>query len=160
MYEGLRPDEAKRALTEIDQRQEQVIRLVIIPGWFWWAVAVLTVVLSASVDYRRPWAVAVGTTIFVLGMLAVTLSVGLRSVRRAQLHNDLFRPRFVFAILGLVAATLAATLPTAFALRAAGVGYPATWGTLAGAVVLVIGGPIMMRRLQRMMLANRAGSRS
>jgi len=160
MYEGLRPDEARRALTEIDQRQEQVIRLVIIPGWFWWAVAVLTVVLSASVDYRRPWAVAVGTTVFVLGMLAVTFSVGLRSVRRAQVHNDLFRPRFVFAILGLVAATLAATLPTAFALRAAGVGYPATWGTLAGAVVLVIGGPIMMRLLQRMMLANRAGSRS
>jgi hypothetical protein len=160
VYEGLRPDEAERALNEIDQRQEQVIRLAIIPSWFWWAVAVLMVVLSASVDSRRPWAIGVGVTVFVLGILAVTASVVLRGARQAQLHNDLVRPTFVFAILGFVALVLAVSLPTAFALRAAGVGYPGTWGVALGAVVMVIGGPILMRLLQRMMLANRAGSRS
>jgi hypothetical protein len=159
MNDGLRPDDAAQALREIDARQEQVIRLAIIPGWFWWAVAVLMVILSASVDSGRPWAIGAGTTVFVLGILAATGGVVLRGARRAQLSNDLVRPGFVLAILGFVALVLAVALPTAFTLKAAGVGYPGTWGTLAGAVVMVIGGPMLTRLLQRMMLANRAGNR-
>ncbi len=37
MTDQVRPEEAARALTEIGQRQEQVIRLAIIPNWYWWA---------------------------------------------------------------------------------------------------------------------------
>jgi hypothetical protein len=49
-------------------------------------------------------------------------------------------------------------LPTAFAFQAAGMRYPATLGVLVGAILMVVGGPWLMRILQRLMLARRAGS--
>jgi hypothetical protein len=71
--------------------------------------------------------------------------------------HALLGPVGVLAILGFVAVVLAVSLPTAFALRAAGVRYPATGGVLAGAVLMVVGGPLLMRLLRRVMLANRSG---
>jgi hypothetical protein len=34
-----RPEEAAQALTENRQRQQQVIDLVVLPTWYWWAIA-------------------------------------------------------------------------------------------------------------------------
>jgi len=157
MHNDLHPDEAARALTEIGQRQEQVINLALIPTWYWWAVAGLMVGLSAAVDSHRPVAIGLGTSLFVLGILAVTGRVVFSAAWRAQLRNDLLGAGGVLAILGFVAIILAVSLPTAFALQAAGVRYPATVGVLAGAVLMVIGGPLLMRHLRRVMLSHRTG---
>lgn len=158
MADGLRPDEAAHALAEIEQRREQVIELAIIPGWYWWAIAGLMVGLSAAIDSRQPLAIGLGTAGFVVGVLAATGWVVARALRRAQPRNNLLGPAGVLAILGFVATVLAVSLPTAFALEAAGADYPSTWGILAGAVVMAIGGPLLMRHLRRTMLANRPGS--
>jgi hypothetical protein len=158
MHQELRPDEAARALTEIRQRQEQVIKLAIIPTWYWWAIAGLMVGFSAAIDSHRPLAVGIGTSLFVIGVLTATGRVVISGLRRAQLRNELLGPIGVFAILGFVAAVLAVSLPTAFALQAAGARYAATLGVLVGAVLMVVGGPLLMRFLQRIMLAKRAGS--
>ena len=61
------------------------------------------------------------------------------------------------AILGFVALVVGGTLGIAFALRAAGIHYPATLGCLAGATAMGLGGPVLMRTLRRIMLGNRAG---
>ena len=37
MTEHPRPEEAAQALTEIRQRQQQVIDLAVLPTWYWWA---------------------------------------------------------------------------------------------------------------------------
>ena len=158
MHEELRPDEAARALTEIRQRQEQVIKLAIIPTWYWWAIAGLMVGFSAAIDSHRRLAVDIGTSLFVIGVLTATGWVVIGGLRRAQLRNELLGPIGVLAILGFVATVLAVSLPTAFALQAAGLRYPATLGVLVGAVLMVVGGPLLMRYLQRIMLAKRAGS--
>jgi hypothetical protein len=159
MTEGLRPDEAAQALHEIGHRQEQVIRLAVIPGWYWWAIAGLMVGFTAAIDSGRPLAIGIGTTAFVIGVLIATGTVVIGGIRRAQVRNDLLSPVGVLAILTLVAVVLGASLPTAFALQAAGVNHPAVWGVLVGAVLMVVGGPILTRFLQRIMLANRIGSR-
>jgi hypothetical protein len=159
MPEEVRPDEAARALSEIRQRQEQVIKLAIIPTWYWWLIAVLMVGFSAAVDSHRSLAIGIGTSLFVLGVLSATGWVVIGGLRHAQLRNELLGPTGVLAILGFVATILAVTLPTAFALRAAGVHYPATLSVLGGAVVMAIGGPFLTRYLQRMMLAKSAGNR-
>ncbi len=159
MADGLRPDEAAQALAEIEQRRGQVVELAIIPGWYWWAIAVLMVGLSAALDSRRPLAIGIGTGGFVVGVLAATGWLIVRMLRRGRVRNDLLGPAGVLAILGFVAAIDAVTLPTAFALDAAGVAYPATWGVLGGAAVMVLGGPLLMRFLRRMMLSSRPGGR-
>ena len=156
---ALRPDEAADALTEIGHRQEQVIRNALIPKWFFWATAGLMVGFTAAVDSRVPLAIGIGTALFVIGVVATTFGVVVRAARQARLHNDLASPALVFFILGFVAAVLAVSLPTAFALEAAGVRYAATYGTLVGAVAMVAGEPWLTRRLQRIMLANQVGAR-
>ena len=72
MADQVWPEEAARALTEIGQRQEQVIRLVVIPNWYWWAIAVLMVAFAAAVDTGQGLVVGIGTAVFVAGVLTTT----------------------------------------------------------------------------------------
>lgn len=157
MANEVRPDEAAGALTEIAQRRAQVVTLTIIPTWFWWVTAVLMVGLSVAVETRRPLVIGIATAAFVVGILIVTGRLVLGIVGRAQPRNDLLRPTGVLAILGFVAGILAVSLPTSFALKATGVRYPATAGILLAGVLMVVGGPLLMRYLRRLMLDNRAG---
>ena len=150
--------EAARALDEIQRRQQQVIDLAAIPAWYWWAVGGLMVVLGVGVDIRTPAAIGITVPVFVLGMLAVDGWVIGRAYRRAQLRNGLLDGRGVVAILGFVAVIVGVTIGLAFALRAAGVHYPATLASLAGGLLMGLGGPALNRVLRRVMLGNRAGS--
>ena len=158
MNDHLRPDEAAHALTEIRQRQQQVIDLAVLPTWYWWAIAALTVVLAAGVDTNTPTAVGTTVAVFVLGILAATGWALAGTLRHAPLRDGLVDRRGVAAILGFVALTVGITLGLAFTLQATGVSYPATLAAVVGGLGMGIGGPILGRRLHRNMLANRAGS--
>jgi uncharacterized membrane protein YkvI len=151
-------DQAARALADVRRRQQQVIDLANIPNWYWWVVGGLTVVLAAGVDARRGLILGAAVSVFVVGMVATTLYVTVRPARRAQLRNGIVDIRGVLAILSFVALVIAVTLGIAFPLQAAGVPMPATVGCLAGALVMGIGGPLLMRFLRKVMLDNRAGS--
>jgi hypothetical protein len=155
----VRPEEAAQALAEIEQRNEQALRRVNVPDWFWWAEAGLIVGFTAAIESRQPVVIGIGVAAFVVGLVIVIVKIVLGTVRYAQPRNDLIRPAGVLAILGFVALILAITLPTAFALEAAGVRYPATLGTLVAGIMLVVGGPILTRYLHRVMLANVTGGR-
>jgi hypothetical protein len=152
------PGEAGQALDEIQRRQQQVIDLATIPAWYWLAIGGLMVVLGVGVDIRTPLAIAITVPVFVVGLLAVNGWVIGRAYRHAQLRNGLIDGRGVLSILGFVAVIVGGTIGLAFALRGAGVHYPATWACLAGGFVMWLGGPFLNRRLRRVMLSNRAGS--
>lgn len=150
-------DDAAAALTEIHRRQQQVIDQATVPGWYWWAVGALMVVLAAGVDTRTPAAVSGAVAVFVIGLLSATGAI-VRGQFRARLANGLLDGRGVAAILGFVGVIVGGTLGLAFTLRAAHVHYPATLACLAGGVAMGLGGPVLMRSLRRIMLGNRAGS--
>lgn len=150
--------DAARALAEIRSRQQQVIDQATIPGWYWWAVGALMVVLAVGVDIRTPAAVGTAVPVFVVGLLSATAVAVRGQFRQARLRNGLLDSRAVAAILGFVALIVGGTLGIAFALRAAGVHYPATLACLAGGTAMGLGGPVLMRTLRRIMLGNRAGS--
>jgi hypothetical protein len=158
MSEQMSPGEAARALDEIQRRQQQVIDLVAIPAWYWWAVGGLMVVLSVGVDIRTPLSLGIAVPVFVVGLLAVNGWVIGRAYRHAQLRNGLIDGRGVASILVFVAVIVGGVIGLAFALRGAGVHYPATWASLAGGLVMGIGGPVLNRTLRRVMLGNSAGS--
>ena len=73
--------------------------------------------------------------------------------------NDLLGPSGVVAILGFAAVTVGVSLAVGFILKASGGSYAATISVSVTAVILVVGGPMLMRYLQGLMLANRTGSR-
>jgi len=154
----LHADEAAQALAEIQRRQQQVIDQATVPGWYWWSVGALMVVLAAGVDTRTPAALGGAVAVFVVGLLSATGVVVRSQFLQARLRDGLLDGRAVVAILGFVALIVGCTLGLAFGLRAAGVHYPATLACLAGGIALGLGGPVLMRALRRIMLGNRAGS--
>lgn len=156
MRNDVRPDEAAGALDEIARRRAQVVDSTTVPIGFWWATAALMVGFSIAVETGRPLVIGIATAVFVVGVLAVVGRLVLNIMRRAQPRNGLLGPAGILAILGFVAGILAVSLPTSFALDAAGVRYPATIGILLAAVVMVTGGPILMRYLRRLMVDRRA----
>ena len=117
------------------------------------------VAFAAAVDTGQGLVVGIGTAVFVAGVLTTTGWVVFRAVGSAQPRNDLLGPGGVVAILGFVAVTVGVSLAVAFILKASGASYAATIGVSVAAVMLVVGGPMLMRHLQRRMLANRPGSR-
>ena len=159
MTDRVRPEEAARALTEIGQRQEQVIRLALIPDWYWWAIAALIVTFTAAIDSGEGFVIGIGTAVFVVGLVTTTGWVVLRAVGSAQPRNDLIGPGGVLAILRFVAVTVGVTLAVAFTLKASEVDNAATISVAVTAVLLVLGGPVLMRDLHGRMLANRSGRR-
>jgi hypothetical protein len=154
----LHADEAAQALAEIQRRQQQVIDQATVPGWYWWSVGALMVILAAGVDTRTPAALGGAVAVFVVGLLSATGVVVRGQFLRARLRDGLLDGRAVVAILGFVALIVGCTLGLAFGLRAAGVHYPATLACLAGGIALGLGGPVLMRTLRRIMLGNRVGS--
>jgi hypothetical protein len=142
--------DAEQALAEIRGRHEQIIGTALVPVGYWWVLAVLMVGLGAAVDFRRSFPIGIAVVVFVAGVLAAT-AWATRSAMSVRLRNDLLGVSGVPAILGLVAVVIAVALGAAFALRAANGPLPATIGTLLGGLALVIGGPILMRTLHRIM---------
>lgn len=156
--EELRASDAAGALAEIRRRQEQVIDQATVPGWYWWVVGALMVVLALGVDIRTTASVGTAVPVFVVGLLAATWQVVRSQFRQAKLRNGLLDGRGVVAILGFVALIVGITLGIAFGLRAGDIHYPATLACLVGGIAMGLGGPVLMRRLRRIMLGNRAGS--
>lgn len=151
MTEDMRRDQAVHALDEIRARQHQVLTATVIPDWFWSAIGALMVVFTMGVESRRPVAIGICVTVFVLGLAAVISVVVLRN--RAGIRNRyLGRPGFGL-IFGFTATLVAIGLAVGFGLAASGFRWPASAANAVVAVLLAIGGPVLMRRLRRLMVA-------
>jgi hypothetical protein len=155
----VQPEEAANALAEIRQRQEQVINAVLVPNWYWWAVAAAMVAIGGAVDSRHAAVLAVVIPIAAAFIAILTGAMIFGAYRRAQVRgSELLRGRGAVAIVGFVWLVVALTLGIGFALRAAGTQLPSTIATVIGGVAIAAGGPFLMRSLRQIMLGNRTGN--
>jgi hypothetical protein len=150
--------EAMDALAEVRLRQEYVIEATLVPVWYWWAVAVGAVLLGAAVDTRESVVIPAVAIVFAIGVSLLTAWIVFGGLAHVKVRDDFLGAEGAAAIAGFVMLLVAASLAIAFALQAASFRYPGTASTLACAVGLVVGGPILMGRLQRIMLRRRAGN--
>jgi hypothetical protein len=151
--------DAAAELAEINRRQAGVIDAVLVPRWYWWVVGLLLVPIGLAVDSHQTTATAVIAVL--MALIIAGLSVWMISgvYTRARIHPaTLGAPGSLF-IVGFVWVVVGVSLVVAFALQAAGVAYPGTIGTVLAAVMLIVGGPVLMARLRRSMVARSAGAR-
>jgi len=146
--------EAAAAMAEIQRRQGQAIKAVLVPGWYWWAMAAGMVAIGAARDTGDPVVQAITIPLAVLVMAVLTGAMMPEVRRRVQVHSAA-QPgaRGAAAIFGLILLVDGAILGTAASLHAARVPHPGTIGTAAGAAVIVIAGPLVNRYLSRLMLS-------
>jgi hypothetical protein len=143
----IEPADAARALSEIGRRREQVIRRTAVPGWFWWAGAVLAIGFGADVESQHGALFWTGIALYMAGTLAIN---GLmhRAVRGAPLSPDLDArsvPRVLAGAAALVAVVFGVALATKLSLEAAGVPYPGMIASAVAMAALVAGGQMLMR---------------
>ena len=145
--------EAAAELAEIQQRQEHVIKAVLVPVWYWWAMAAAIIAIGAARDSGDLVVQAITIPLAVLVMAVLTGAMIPAVRRRVQVHSAT-QPggRGAAAIFGLIVLVDGVIVGTAASLAAAHVPYPVTTGCAAGAAVLVIAGPLVNRYLRRLML--------
>lgn len=146
--------DAAAALAEIQRRQEHVIKAVLVPVWYWWAMAAAMVAIGAARDSHDLVVLAITIPLAVLVMAVLTGLMIPEVRRRVQVHGAM-QPgaRAAVAIFGLIVLVIAVTIATAASLAANRVPYPLTIGYAAGAVVFVIAGPLVNQYLRRLMLS-------
>jgi hypothetical protein len=151
---GVTGAEAAAELAEIQRRQEHVIKAVLVPGWYWWAMAAGIVAIGAARDTGDLLAQAITIPLAALVMAVLTGAMIPALRRRVQVHSAT-QPdaRGAAAIFGLILLVDGVTVGTAASLAAARFPYPVTIGTAAGAAVIVIAGPLVNRYLRRLMLS-------
>jgi hydrogenase-4 membrane subunit HyfE len=156
----IEPADAARALSEIARRREQVIRRTAVPRWFWWASAVLAIMLAADTESQHGALLWTGIALFTAGTLAINVLL-FRAVRRAPLRPDLEArsvPGVLAGAAALVAVVFGVALGTKLSLEAAGVPYPGMIASAAAMAVLVAGGQMLMR-YRTAFLVRRPGGR-
>ncbi|MFB6396027.1 hypothetical protein [Polymorphospora lycopeni] len=147
--------EAARALQEVRHRRDQVVGTKVVPDWFWATLGVLLVAFIGSIESEIPWLVATGSVVYAVGLAALIFAL----LRRGgpQIRNNLIGARGGLAITGLTLGLVAVGLGVAFGVHALGVPLPGTVGAAAVALAMVIGGPLLMRYLRRVMSSRPVG---
>ncbi|HTX27384.1 MAG TPA: hypothetical protein VME19_10235 [Streptosporangiaceae bacterium] len=144
--------EAAAGLAEIQRRREQVIKAVLVPAWYWPAMAAAMIAYGAGRDIRELAVKATVIPLAVLALAALTGAVIPELRRRVKVHTAA-QPgaRAVVAVAGMTVLVNAAAISTAASLAAARAPYPATTGCAAGAAALVIAGPLLNQYGRRLM---------
>jgi len=145
--------EAAAELAEIQRRQAQVIKAVLVPVWYWWAMAAAIIAIGAARDSGDLVVQAITIPLAVLVMAVLTGAMIPEVRRRVQVHTPPTHGRTVAAIFGMIVLVDAVIVGTAASLAAAGDSHPATIGCAAGAAVLVIVGPLVNQYVRRLMLS-------
>ena len=145
--------QAAAELAEIRRRQEQVIKAVLVPVWFWWVIAAGIVAIGAARDSGNLTVQAITIPLAALVMAVLSLAMIPEVRRRVQVHSPQTRGRAAAAIIGMIVLVDGVILGTAASLAAAHLRYPGTIGCAAGAAVIVIAGPLVNRYVRRLMLS-------
>jgi hypothetical protein len=154
----LESGDAARELAEIETRQAGVIDAVLIPRWYWWAVGVLIVPIGFAADSHLRTATAIVAVVMALVIAGLSVWMISGAYPGARIHPAALGSAGAMYIVGFVWLVVGVSLVVAFGLQAAGVAYPGTIGTVLAAALLIVGGPILMSRLRRTMVARTAGS--
>jgi hypothetical protein len=127
---------------------------VLVPVWYWWAMAAGMVGIGAARDNGNVVVQAITIPLAVLVMAGLTGRMIPAVRRRVKVHNSTHQDAGgAGAIAGLIVLVDGAVVVTAASLAAAGFRYPGTVATAAGAAVLVIGGPLVNGYLYRLMVS-------
>src|SRR5579871_2186177 len=151
---GATAAEAAAELAEIQRRQDQVIKAVLVPVWYWWVFAAAIVAIGAARDSHVLVVQAITIPLAVLVMVVLIVATIPTWRRRVQV-NSATQPdgRAAAAIIGMIVLVDGVTISTVISLAANHVPHPVTIGCAAGAAVLVITGPLVNRYLRRLMLS-------
>jgi hypothetical protein len=140
------PNEAQGALNTIERSRLRVIEEIDVPWWYWWGLALGWIALGVIADVGPSWLTTVATVAFGAGHASVAPRVisGRHASRDLSIGKALAPPHLARIVIGGLIALGALTVGLALLARADGADHPATIASVIVAVIIVLGGPLLL----------------
>ncbi len=148
--DNVSPGQASEALETVERARRQVIDQIHVPTWYWWGLAVGWIGLGLLTDLGSAWLAALATFVFgtVHASVAPRVVSGRHGSRQLSVRGDV-APHVARLVLGGVVVLAAATVGLALLAQADGARHPVTAASIVVAVVLVLGGPLLLGGVRR-----------
>lgn len=143
--------EARRALSAVEHRRQQVVAEISVPLWYWAFLAAGWVGLGALGEFAAGWVTSVGTLLFgaVHAALAPRVISGRRGSSRLSIRRDLVTRQLPTMILGFVIVMAAVTVGFALLLHADGARHSVLGAGVIVGLLVFVGGPSLVASLRR-----------
>jgi hypothetical protein len=154
------PGEARAALDTIERSRLRVIDEIDVPWWYWWGLALGWIALGVIADVGPDWLTTVATVVFGAAHASVAPRVisGRHASSDLSVRAALAPPHLARIVIGALIALGALTVGLALLARADGAGHPVTIASVIVALIIVLGGPLMLR-IARERVARSAAAR-
>jgi hypothetical protein len=146
MDRPITPDEARAALDTIERRRLRVIDEIDVPWWYWWGLALGWIALGVIADVGPAWLTALAPFVFGAAHAAVAPRVisGRHASHDLSIRATLAPPRLARIVIGGLIALGALTVGLALLARADGAEHAVTIASVLVAVIIVLGGPLLL----------------
>jgi hypothetical protein len=151
MEQPVGPVEARAALDAVERGRLRVIDEIDVPQWYWWGLALGWIALGVIADLGHGWLTTVAT--FAFGTIHAAVAPRVISGRHAS-HNLSVRASVAPAyltrvVIGGLLALGALTVALALLARADGADNPVTIASVIVAVIIILGGPLLVANARR-----------
>jgi hypothetical protein len=145
------PQEARAALDAVDRDRRRVIDEIELPRWYWWGLAVGWVALGFITDLKHTWITAAATLLFgaVHATVAPRVASGRHRTQRLSVKAELAGPKTFRLVIGGLIALACLTIAGSLAASADGARHPVTIASMFVAVMIVLGGPMLLGFVRR-----------
>jgi hypothetical protein len=152
------PQEARAALDTLDRDRLRVIEEIDLPRWYWWGLALGWIALGFITDLRHAWITAAATLVFgaVHATVAPRVASGRHRTQRLSVSAELAGRRTFGLVIGGLIVLAGLTIAGALALSADGARHPVTIASMFVAVMIMLGGPMLLASVRRRAARNAA----
>ena len=146
MERPVTPNEARAALDTVERSRLRVIEEIDVPAWYWWGLALGWIALGVIADVGPDWLTSVATVVFgaVHAWVAPRVISGRHASRDLSVRAGLAPPHLARIVIGGLIALGALTVALALLARADGAEHPVTIASVLVAVIIVLGGPLLL----------------
>jgi hypothetical protein len=140
------PSEARAALDTIERSRRRVIDAIDLPSWYWWGLALGWIALGVMADVGPAWLSSVATFAFGTAHASVAPRVisGRHASRNLSVHPAIAPTHLARTVIGSLVALGAVTVGVALLARADGADHPVTMASVLVAVIILLGGPLLV----------------
>src|SRR5262245_1633593 len=147
----LTPEQARAALDTVERSRRRVVDEIDVPVWYWVSVAVGWIALGVLADLNNPLATTLATLAFGAAHSSIAPRVinGRHGSRRVSVRAEVAGPHLMAVVLAGLLALVGVTIAAALALNADGARHPAIAASVLVAVMVVLGGPLLLAAARR-----------
>jgi hypothetical protein len=148
----LTPEQARAALDTVERSRRRVVDEIAVPPWYWVGTALGWVGLGAVSEFvSNAWVASAATLAFgaVHSWVAPRVINGRHGSRRLSVGAHVVGRQINRAVLVGLFAMVAVTIGAALLLNADGARHPAIEAAVLVAVVIVLGGPLLLDTFRR-----------